>query len=95
VGYIHLSPSAVKYDLVVRPLEAAWVKEWIGTDPGFVYLLLPTSHKARSLRTVRPTTGIPKVVLTEKDIAQGRERGKDAVQMLLERLWGKGDTEQK
>lgn len=49
--------------------------------------------QARSLRTVRPPSRIPKTVLTEKEIAQGREKGKAVVQMLLERLRGKKDNE--
>jgi hypothetical protein len=49
--------------------------------------------KMRPLRTVQLPTGMLKVVLTEKEIAQGRERGKDMVQMLLERLRGQKDSE--
>lgn len=49
--------------------------------------------QARPLRTVQPPPGTPKTVLTEKEIAQGREKGKNVVQMLLERLRGKKDNE--
>jgi len=49
--------------------------------------------QARPLRTVRPPGVVPKTVLTEKEIAQGREKGKDVVQMLLERLRGKNDAD--
>ena len=49
--------------------------------------------QARPLRTVRPPPGPPKMVLTEKEIARGREKGKDVVQMLLERLRGKKDNQ--
>jgi hypothetical protein len=56
-------------------------------------------HKAMAaaqvwpLRTGQPRSGMPKTVLTEKEIARGREKGKDVVQMLLERLRGKTDNE--
>ena len=49
--------------------------------------------QARPLGTVRPPPGAPKMVLTEKEIAHRREKGKDVVQMLLERLRGKKDDE--
>ena len=48
-----------------------------------------TAARARPLRTVQPPPGSPKTVLTEKEITQGREKGKDVVQMLLERLRGR------
>jgi hypothetical protein len=51
--------------------------------------------KARPLYTIQPPTGTPKVVFTEEDIVQGRERGKVVVQMLLEQLRDKKDSEQK
>jgi hypothetical protein len=51
--------------------------------------------QARPLRLVQPLSGVPKTVLTEKEIAQGREKGKDVVQMLLERLQGRKDNELK
>lgn len=49
--------------------------------------------QARSLRTIQPPPGKPRTVLTEKEIAQRREKGKDVVQMLLERLRGNKDHE--
>ena len=49
--------------------------------------------QARSLRTIQPPPGKSEMVLTEKEIAQRREKGKDVVQMLLERLRGNKDLE--
>lgn len=48
---------------------------------------------ARPSRAVHMLPGPPKMVLTEKELARGREKGKDVVQMLLERLRGKTDKE--
>ena len=49
--------------------------------------------QARPSRAVHMPPAPPKMVLTEKEIARGREKGKDVVQMLLERLRGKTDKE--
>jgi hypothetical protein len=61
----------------------------------YVMKVLETMAAAqvRPLRTVQPPSGPPKMVLTEKEIARGRENGRNVVQMLLERLRGKKDKD--